>query len=158
MERMIYPVQFTPDTLDGGFTVTCRDFPEAITQGDTITACLAEAADCLEEAVASRITRGVDIPEPSAPLDGEQMVVVPLSMSLKAALYRAMKEEGLSKSELARRMECDEKDVRRMLDPCHPTKAPAIERALAALGRRVVVGIRKVATTESTRELGHPST
>ena len=145
MECMIYPIQFTPDTIDSGFTVTCRDFSEVITQGDTLTACLAEAADCLEEAVASRIKRGADIPEPSAPLDGEQMVAVPLSMSLKAALYLAIKEEGISKSELARRLECDEKDVRRMLDPRHPTKAPAIERALALLGRRVVVGIRKAA-------------
>ncbi len=145
MERMIYPVQLTPDSVDGGFTVTCRDFPEVITQGDTRTDCLVEAADCLEEAIASRIKRGADIPEPSAPLDGEQLVAVPLSMSLKAALYQAMKEDEISKSELARRMECDEKDVRRMLDPRHPTKAPAIEKALALLGRRVVVGIRKAA-------------
>jgi antitoxin HicB len=70
---------------------------------------------------------------------------VPLSMSLKAALYQAMNEEGISKSELARRMGNDEKDVRRMLVPRHPTKAPAIERALAFLGRRVIVGIRKAA-------------
>ena len=145
MELMLYPVQLTPDPVDGGFTVTCRDFSEVITQGDTITECLAEAADCLEEAVASRIKRGADIPEPSALLDGEQLVTVPLSMSLKAALYLAMKEEVISKSELARRMGCDEKDIRRMLDPCHPTKAPSLERALALLGRRVVVGIRKAA-------------
>ena len=145
MERMIYPVQFTPDSVDGGFTVTCRDFPEVITQGDTLVDCLEEAADCLEEAVASRIKRGAVIPEPSAPQDGEQLVAVPLSMSLKAALYLTMKEEGISKSDLARRMGSDEKDVRRMLDPRHPTKAPAIERALAFLGRRVVVGIRKAA-------------
>jgi antitoxin HicB len=145
MERMSYPVQFTPDTVDGGFTVTCRDFPEAITQGDSLTSCLAETADCLEEAVASRIKRGTDIPVPSEPFDGEHLVAVPLSMSLKAALYLAMKEEGITKSELARRMDCDEKDVRRMLDPRHLTKAPTIERALALLGRRVVIGIRKAA-------------
>lgn len=145
MEHMIYPVQLTPDSVDGGFTVTCRDFPEVITQGDTVTDCLAEAADCLEEGIASCIKRGADIPDPSAPQDGEQLVAVPLSMSLKAALYQAMKEERISKSELARRMGIDEKDVRRMLDPRHPTKAPVLERALALLGRRVVVVISKAA-------------
>ena len=67
MERMIYPVKFTPDSVDGGFTVTCRDFPEVITQGDTPADCLAEAADCLEEAVASRIKRSADTTVPSAP-------------------------------------------------------------------------------------------
>src|SRR6266702_5012355 len=141
MERMIYPVQLTPDSVDGGFTVTCRDFPEAITQGETLTDCLAEAADCLEEAIASRIKRGADIPDPSELRDGEELVAVPLAMSLKAALYEAMKDEGISKSELARRMGIDEKDVRRMLDPRHPTKAPALERALGLLGRRVVIEI-----------------
>lgn len=145
MEHMIYPVQLTPDNVDGGYSVTCRDFPEVITQGDTLTDCLAEAIDCLEEAIASRIKRGSDIPEPSAPLDDEQLVAVILSMSLKATLYQSMKEDEISKSELARRMGCDEKDVRRMLDPRHPTKAPAIVKALALLRRRVVVGIRKAA-------------
>ena len=145
MERMIYPIRLTPDSVDGGFIVTCRDFPEVITQGETLSGCLAEAADCLEEAFASRIKRGVDIPDPSQLQDGEELVAVPLSMSLKAALYQAMKEEGISKSELARRMGIDEKDVRRMLDPRHPTKAPALERALALLGRRVVVVISKAA-------------
>ena len=145
MERMIYPVQLTSDSVDGGFTVTCRDFPEVITQGETLTDCLAEAADCLEEAIASRIKRGADIPDPSELQDGEELVAVPLSMSLKAALYQAMKEEGISKSELARRMGIDEKDVRRMLDPRHSTKAPALERALALLGRKVVIEIHKAA-------------
>ena len=145
MEPLIYPIQLTPDTVDGGFTITCRDLPEVITQGDTIADGLAQAVDCLEEAVASRIKRGAAIPQASAPLPGEHLVAVPLSMSLKAALYLTMKEEGISKSELARRMGNDEKDIRRMLDPRHQTKAPAIERALALLGRRIIVGIRKAA-------------
>ena len=44
MERMIYSVKLTPDCIDGGFTVTCHDFPEVMTQGETLTDCLAEAA------------------------------------------------------------------------------------------------------------------
>ena len=47
--------------------VTCRDLPEAITQGETREEALAEAADCLEEAIAARIDDGRDIPSPSAP-------------------------------------------------------------------------------------------
>jgi antitoxin HicB len=41
----------TPD-IDGGYVVTFRDLPEAITQGDSIAECLKEASDCLEEAIA----------------------------------------------------------------------------------------------------------
>ena len=34
--KYIYPVILTEDKDDGGYVVTCRDLPEAITQGDTI--------------------------------------------------------------------------------------------------------------------------
>ena len=145
MVRMVYPVELTPDTIDGGFTVTCRDFPEAITQGETTTQALLEASDAIEEAMASRIKRNVDIPEPSGKNDGEYMVTVPLSTSLKAALYQAMRDDNISKSELARRLGVDEKEIRRMLDPRYPSKTPAIERALLSLGRSVIAEFAKAA-------------
>jgi antitoxin HicB len=142
---MIYPILLTPDTIDGGFTVTCRDFPETITQGETVAQAMAEASDAIEEAIASRMKRNVDIPEPSNKKQGEYMAAVPLSTSLKAALYMAMREDNIGKSELARRMNIDEKEVRRMLDPRHPSKTPGMERALFCLGRLVVVEFAKAA-------------
>jgi antitoxin HicB len=121
--------------IDGGFTVTCRDFPEAITQEETVAQAIIEASDAIEEAISSRIKRNVEIPEPSLKKQGEYMAAVPLSTSLKAALSMAMREDGISKSELARRMVIDEKEVHRMPDPRHSSKTPGMERALACLGR-----------------------
>jgi len=69
------------------------------------------------------------------------MVSVPVTTALKAGVYIAMREQNVSKSELARRMHVDEKEARRMLDPSHPTKIPTLERALAALGRRAEVAL-----------------
>ncbi|MDB5970961.1 MAG: hypothetical protein JWQ90_3411 [Hydrocarboniphaga sp.] len=137
MRQFAYAVKLTPDKDDGGYVVTCRDLPEAITQGESIEDALTEAADCLEEAVAARIDDGGDIPTPSVSRRGERAVSVPASMALKAAVYLAMREAGISNSELARRMHLDEKEARRILDPHHPTKLPRIEAALSALGRRV---------------------
>ena len=145
MVRMVYPVRLTPDTIDGGFTVTCRDFPEAITQGETILQSVHEASDAIEEAIASRMKRGADIPVPSRKKLGEHMATVPLSTSLKAVLYQAMREDNISKSELARRIGVDEKEVRRMLDPRYPSKTPGLERALLCLGRSVVAEFAKAA-------------
>ncbi len=145
MIRMIYPIQITPDASDGGFTVTCRDFPEAITQGDTVTQAVYEASDAIEEAIASRIKRGVDIPIPTDRKQGEHMASVPLSTSLKAVLYQAMREDNITKCELARRIGVDEKEVRRMLDPRHPSKTPSMERALLCLGRSVIAEFKKAA-------------
>lgn len=137
MRPFAYAVKLTPDKDDGGYVVTCRDLPEAITQGGTLEEALTEAADCLEEAIAARIDDGRDIPMPSESRRGERAVSVPPSMAFKAAVYLAVREAGISNSEFARRMHRDEKEARRILDPHHPTKLPRIEAALSALGRRV---------------------
>ena len=137
MRQFTYAARLTPDKGDGGFVVRFRDLPEAITQGETTEEALAEGADCLEEAIAARIDDGREIPMPSAAKRGEHVVSVPPSMALKAAVYLAVREAGISNSELARRMRLDEKEARRILDPHHPTRLPRIEAALAALGRHV---------------------
>jgi antitoxin HicB len=115
--------------------------PEAITQGESIKEALSEAADCLEEAIAARIDDGRDIPMPTVAKRGEHLVSVAPSMALKAAVYLAVREAGISNSELARRMQLDEKEARRILDPHHPTKLPRIEAALAVLGRHVKLAL-----------------
>ena len=86
--------------------------------------------------MAARIDDGLDIPEPSKRLSREKMVSVPLQTAMKAALFLAMKEAGITRIELARELHTHEKEVRRILDPHHGTKLPTMERALSALGRR----------------------
>jgi len=129
-----YPVTLTPDKKDGGFVVTFKDIPEAITQGETVEDALAEAADALEEAIAGRIQRGDPIPEPTLGASLAK-VPVPAQTAAKAALYLALRETGITKSELAARLGCDEKEVRRLLDPRHSSKLPRIQKALAILGK-----------------------
>jgi antitoxin HicB len=137
MRQFTYAVRLTADKRDRGYVVTCRDLPEVITQGESVKDALAEAADALDEAIAARIDDGREIPMPTAKKRGEQAVSVPPSMALKAAVYLAVRDAGISNSELARRLRLDEKEARRILDPHHPTKLPRIEAALAALGRHV---------------------
>ncbi|MFL6199316.1 MAG: type II toxin-antitoxin system HicB family antitoxin [Thermoanaerobaculia bacterium] len=134
-----YPVTLTSDETDGGFVVTFPDVPEAITQGNDVTDALVQAADALEEAIAGRIRRGDSIPEPSKARPDQPVVLVPALTAAKAALYLALREAGISKSELAGRLGCDEKEVRRLLDPKHLSKLPGIQKALAALGKGIAV-------------------
>ncbi|NEP36994.1 type II toxin-antitoxin system HicB family antitoxin [Moorena sp. SIO3B2] len=133
MSRFSFPARFTPDESDGGFVVTFQDLPEAITQGDSIEQALAEAADCLEEAIAARIDDQLDIPNPSPPAGGDYLVPVPIQTALKAALYLAMCEAGITSLQLAHTLNTDEQEVKRILDPDNGTKLPTLERALAAL-------------------------
>jgi antitoxin HicB len=136
-----YPIRLRRDRDDGGFVVSCRDLTEVITQGDDATSAIAEAEGALQAAIESRIEDGMEIPAPSVPRRGERLVSPPVGTILKAAVYLAMREDRVSKSELARQLDVHEREVRRWLDPTHPTKVPALERALAALGRRVAVEV-----------------
>ena len=47
--------------------------------------------------------------------------------------------------QLARKLGCDEQEVRRMLDPRHPTKLPRIKEALEVLGKSLVVSVKEAA-------------
>ncbi|MEE8523413.1 MAG: type II toxin-antitoxin system HicB family antitoxin [Thermoanaerobaculia bacterium] len=135
----VYPATLTPDEADGGFVVTFADVPEAITQGEGLSDALEQGADALDEAIAGRIRLGDDIPTPSAPRRGQPMVPVPALTAAKAALHMALAQAGISKTELAGRLKCDEKEVRRLLDPRHHSKLPRIQAALTALGKRIVL-------------------
>lgn len=137
MQQFTYPVALTPDEPGGGFVVTCRDVPEVITEGNTLAEALEAAEGALEAAIEARIEDGMDIPQPTRHKKGEHLAGLPIGTAMKAALYQAMREQGVTKAELARRMALDEKETRRMLNPRHATKVPTLERALHVLGKRV---------------------
>jgi len=142
MQNFIYPVNLIPDEQDGGYVVMFPDIPEAITQGENIKDALNEAIDCLEEAIASRIVTSQKIPSPSPKSQFRYTVPVPAGMAAKAALYIAMKEAGITNVELAKRLNCDEKEVRRLLSPKHKSKIPRINEALFALGKQLVLSMK----------------
>jgi antitoxin HicB len=141
LQQFIYPADVERDEA-GYFLVTFPDFPEAGTDGETLEEALAEATDCLAEAVAGRIARSENIPRASRKQKGQHAIALPGHIAAKAALYLTMKETGVTTSELARRLGCDVKDVRRLLNPKQPAEIQRIEEALAAIGQELVVGVQ----------------
>jgi antitoxin HicB len=139
--RFSYPVKLTADKHDGGFVVTCRDLPEAITQGNDKAEALDQAEGAVQAALEARIADKLDIPQPSEIKRGEVLATVPVSTAMKAALYATMKAQGVNNSQLAVMMGVDEKAARRLLDPSHQSKVPALEKALQLLGQRTTVTI-----------------
>ena len=69
----------------------------------------------------------------------------PVPIALKAALYKAFREAGVSQRRLARDLDVAESEVRRMLNPDHATKSATIDRALRRLGKRVSVTVGEAA-------------
>ncbi len=73
-ERYVYPVDLVTDE-DGRVVAIFPDIPGAATDGADRAEALAEAADCLAEAIAGCIERREDIPPPS-PARGRPLVEV----------------------------------------------------------------------------------
>ena len=73
------------------------------------------------------------------------LVVPPVPIALKAALYEAFRKAGVSQRRLARDLDVAESEVRRMLNPDHATKSATIDRALRRLGKRVSVTVGEAA-------------
>ena len=136
MFTFAYPATFKRDE-DGRFLVRIPDFPTAHTDGADANEALEEAIDCLGSSIAFTMADKADVPKPSRLRRRQKLVPVPLWIVGKLALYWAVREIGISQSELARRLNVRETIVRRMLDPNHDTRPEKIQAALEALGRRV---------------------
>jgi antitoxin HicB len=136
--RFAYPAKIEQDEA-GFFLVTFPDFPEAATDGQSREEAMAEAADCLEEAVAGRIKRGEDIPSPSRASEGMVPITLSTLYAMKSALYLALREANLSPADLAAKLGKDQREIHRLLDPRHASRMEALEAALHAVGKRVQV-------------------
>lgn len=140
--QFFYPVAINRKN-DTNYQAALPDFPEATVLSASLEEALSKAATALIDAVSTRIKNNLPVPQPSAPRGkNAYWAVLPAQLSAKTALYLAMRESGISKVDLAKRLNHDEKEIRRMLDPMHPSKLPRIEAALATLGMRLVVEMR----------------
>lgn len=138
MFTFAYPAIFRRDD-EGRFVLSFPDFPAAHTDGANENEAMEEAIDCLGSNIAFAMAAKAALPRPSPLKRGQRLVPVPLWIVGKLALYWAVREIGISQSELARRLGVRETIVRRMLDPSHDTRPEKIQAALEALGKRVFV-------------------
>ena len=138
MMRHSYPCVLRPEE-DGGFSVSFPDVPEALTCGDDRAEALAMAEDALAGALAGYVQEQWDIPRPGPVSDDQVVVAVPPIVAAKVALYSAMREQGITRSELARRLGLSETAVRRLVNPDHRSHMAQLQKALRAVGRTLVV-------------------
>lgn len=139
-----YPVAIERDEV-GRHVVSFPDFGWGATDGASRDEALAEARDLLRELIAATMREGGALPEPSSPGTRRPLVVPPVQIALKAALYEAWRGAGISQRRLARELDVAESEVRRMLNPDHVTKTATIERALRRFGKRLTVTVGEVA-------------
>ncbi len=137
---MRYPAKFDP-AEEGGFVVTFRDVPEAITQGDSETEAMEMAEDVLLSAMDFYFDDRRPVPLPSKAAPGERLVELPPSITAKVLLLNEMLAQQVTASELARRLGTRPQDVQRLTDLHHTTKIDTLAAALSKLGRQLEVSV-----------------
>ena len=133
------PVTLTPD--EGTVMVTFVDIPEAITFGMDEDEAVLQAVDALESALTIYIEDRKLLPSPSKPQKGQKTVRPSALECGKLGVYQAMTEQGIKKSELARRLGWHMPQIDRLFDLRHASKLDQIEAAASVLGKRVKLQI-----------------
>ncbi|MEN5204034.1 type II toxin-antitoxin system HicB family antitoxin [Stenotrophomonas sp. TWI700] len=140
---MLYPAKLAPE--DGGFVVTFRDIPEAITQGDSREEAIAMAADALATAMEFYFEDRRPVPAPSEVRRGEVGIPLPAGFAAKVLLLNEMIAKKVTPSELARRLGTSPQVVNRIVNLGHATKIDTIDEALRALGARLDLSVHQAA-------------
>ena len=127
-----YRIEITPDD-NGTFLVLCPQLPIVVTFGETVEQAREHAVDAIETALASMIDDGEDIPVPEE-AKGE-WVALPLLTALKVNLSWALRSAGITRAELARRLDWKRESVDRLFRLDHRSRLEQLEAAFAALER-----------------------
>ena len=145
-----YPVTLERDD-DGRYVVRFPDLPEALTDGADEGEAITEAADCLSEALASRIVDGEEIPSPTLTLD-RYLVSPEPTIALKAALYMALRRHEMTVADLADRLGMrDWHQAARLIDPKRSSKLTRLATALDALGCTIEIAIIEDGVSQDPR-------
>ena len=124
---------------NGTWFGTCPDMPEVSLFGETKDAAQLHAIGAIEEAIARRLSDWVDIPPMIDMKDatGDEFAPLPLLTALKLQLYQALRENGVSRADLVRALNCHREQVDRLFRLDHQSKVSQIEDALNAVGVKV---------------------
>ncbi len=139
MAEFAYPLTLSQDSNDT-LLVTCADLPEVTTYGADESEAVLRGVDAIEEALAARISGREDIPLPSRARSRPLAVMAPQTVAT-VLLYLAMRDQGVRKADLARKLSAHGPQVDRLLDLRHSSAIRSYQAAFAALDKRRVIGV-----------------
>jgi antitoxin HicB len=134
-----YPVNLRKDGKF--FVVTFPDIPEAITQGSSRVEALEMAKEALESAIEFYLEDRRPVPAPSRAKPGKAVVELPASLAAKVLLLNEMLRQKVRPAELARRIGTTPQEVNRLTNIRHTTRIDGVDKALRALGKRLLLDV-----------------
>jgi antitoxin HicB len=153
MKSPQYRCTYEPDDNDT-LLVRCPAFPEVVTYGEDVPRAWRNALSAIEEAIAARIADGREIPDstPISEVTGSNdfWVVLPQLTAQKALLYNLLPRVGITRAELARRLNWHREQVDRLFRLDHASKADQLDAAFRAMGHEIEVNV-----VETTSPMPH---
>lgn len=122
---------------DGRFLVQFVDLPDTFTEGETKEEAIFNASEVLSAMLAWRLDGEQDVPAPSTKAKGA-FYIAPDAKTQAAMLLRLARGDR-SLSDLARALETSWPAAKRLEDPTHWPSLKTLDRAAAALGKRLVL-------------------
>ncbi|MDR3221173.1 MAG: type II toxin-antitoxin system HicB family antitoxin [Candidatus Accumulibacter sp.] len=133
-----YPATFEKDP-DGGFFVQFVDLPDTFTEGGTMEEALFNASEVLTGMLDSKLEHGLGIAEPTQGLPDVHYIAPDAKTQAALLVRRARGEKSLA--DLARALETSWAAAQRLENPRHWPSLKALDRAAAALGKRLVLSL-----------------
>ena len=153
--QQAYPVVFTKD--GDSIIAEFPDIPEAMTIGANEDNALEWSEDALVVALSGYVDDRRDIPRPSKLKPGQKTVVLPPLIASKLAIYQAMRDQSITQSDLADKLHCDARQIRRLLDLDHHSRMDLIDDALHELGKKLIIDIQPLVIKKRDNKEKHAS-
>ncbi len=133
-----YPAVLEPEE-SGGFFVRFVDVEGAMTDGETLDEALFNASEALSGILGWMLDDNRPIPEPSPAGEGMYLIAPDARTQAAMLIRRARGERSLA--ELARSLETSWPSAQRLENPRHSPTLRQLEKAAAALGKRLVLAL-----------------
>jgi antitoxin HicB len=134
--NITYPAKFKKD--GNAITVQFIDFKDIYTYGDNVDHAKAMAAEVLTVMLEVKLEKNQNIPAPSNPKGKDVHYIAP-DATVQAALLFRLNKDAHKLSDIARAMGTSWAAVQRLEDPKHAPNIKTLEKAAAALGKRLVL-------------------
>lgn len=131
-----YPAMFEPQEPEG-FYVRFVDLDDTFTEGHSREEALFNAAEVLSAMLGWRIDNDLPIPRPSVRVKGAEYIAPDAKVQAALLVRRARGDRSLA--EVARALDTSWPAAKRLEDPRHYPTLKQLERAAAALGKRLVL-------------------
>ena len=133
-----YPAVLEPEE-SGGFFVRFVDVEGAMTDGETLDEALFNASEALSGILGWMLDENRPIPDPSPAGEGTYLIAPDARTQAALLIRRARGERSLA--ELARSLETSWPSAQRLENPRHSPTLRQLEKAAAALGKRLVLAL-----------------